>query len=252
MDTKTLEQFGLNKTQSKAYLALIRNGSLTPPALAKLIDEARTNSYAVLDRLVELGLAKKVEKNKKFVFYVENPIALEKLAVSHRNEALQREKQVKDAMPTLLNFFYTFSEQPGVRFYIGVDGIKEIYDDILRTRKDIYLVRSLHDQDLMTREYFTKYKEQRAKLGIKTYVLSPSDEPNILKPEEDKIYNIEQVRLQPGAYTSRAEISIYGNKVAIISFGEEAMGTIIESPQIADAMKQLYSLAQAGARAKNP
>lgn len=245
MDTQTLEQFGLNKTQAKAYLALIRNGTLTPPALAKITGETRTNSYTVLDRLVELGLAKKLEKNKKFVYRVENPVALERLANKHRTEALQREKQVKDAMPTLLNFFYTFSEQPGVRFFQGKDGIEEIYDDTLRTRKEIYLLRSPDDKDLMSDEYLQIYKGRRAKLGITTHTLSPDVPSATRDPENDKANLIDRTWLPKGAYTAPVEMDIYGNKVALISFGEEAMGTIIESPQIAEAMKQLFVLVRA-------
>ena len=248
MDIQTLEQFGLNTTQAKAYLALIKNGSLTPPVLAAKIGETRTNSYAVLDKLVELGLAKKTDKNKKFSYRVENPIALEKLATRHRTEALQREKQVKDAMPALLNFFYTFSDQPGVRFFQGVEGIKEIYNDTLRTRQDIYLLRSPHDSDFMSHDYFISYKSQRAKLGITTYVLSP-DVPSAIRDKEvDTKNKVKRTWLPKGAYTAPVELDIYGNKVALISFGEEAMGTIIESPQIADAMKQLFALVQAGAQ----
>lgn len=41
--------------------------------------------------------------------------------------------------------------------------------------------------------------------------------------------------------------SAYGDKVAIISFGEEATGTILESPQIAQAFQQLWGMARAGA-----
>ena len=246
MNIETLEQFGLNKTQAKAYLALIRNGSLTPPALSKITGETRTNAYTVLDKLVEFGLAKKMEQNKKFVYRVENPVALEKLAARHRAEALQREQQVKTAMPSLLNFFYTFSEQPGVRFFQGADGIKEIYNDTLRTRQDIYLLRSPLDKDLMSDEFFQKYKSQRSKLGITTYILSPDVPGATRDPESDKNNLIKRTWLPKDTYTAPVELDIYGNKVALISFGEEAMGTIIESPQVADAMRQLFALAQAG------
>jgi len=43
------------------------------------------------------------------------------------------------------------------------------------------------------------------------------------------------------------EVNVYGNKVSFISFGDETVGTIIESPQIAQAMRELYAMAQIGA-----
>lgn len=248
MNIETLEELGLTESQAKAYIALIKNGSITPPKLATIINESRTNTYAVLDKLVSLGLAKKSERNKKNIYSVENPIALEKLATEQRNKILEKEKQVKSIMPTLLNYFYTYSEQPGIRFFQGIDGIKEIYDDTLRTRKEIYLLRSPLDKDLMSDEYLRKYKAKRAKLCIKTNVLSP-DVPSATRDiESDKQHNINRTWLPKNAYTAPVEIDIYGDKVALISFGEEAIGTIIESPQIAEAMRQLFVLAQAGAK----
>ncbi len=252
MNEQLLTDIGLNPTQAKAYLALVRYGSLSPPELAKKTGETRTNAYTVLDRLVELGLAKRSEVKKKFVYRVENPVALEKLVKQDRDAALAREKLVKDSMPALLNFFYTYSEQPGVKFYQGVQGIKDIYQDMLRTGQEIYLVRSLHDQDTMTTDFFAEYRRKRAKLGLQTYMLSPSGHPNTIRNIDADALKIFQVDLPKDSYTAPVEMDIYGNKVAMISFGEEAMGTIIESPQIARAMKQIFTLARLGAESSKP
>lgn len=249
MNEELLTNIGLNQTQAKAYLALVRHGSLTPPELAKKTGETRTNAYTVLDRLVELGLAKKDESKKKLVYRVENPVALEKLVKKHRDDALAREKLVKDSMPALLNFFYTYSEQPGVRFFQGTQGIKDIYNDMLRTRQDIYLVRSLHDQDTMTNEFYDDFRTRRAKLGIRTYMLSPTGSPKEVRPLDDAAYKLIRINLPKDSYTSPVEVDIYGDKVAMISFGEEVMGTIIESPQIAEAMRQIFVLAKGNLQA---
>lgn len=251
MDIKTLINFGLNKTQAKAYLALVRNGTLTPPALATITGETRTNAYTVLDKLVEFGLAKKADKNKKLVYSVENPVALEKLAVKHRNEALQRERQVKDAMPTLLNYFYTYSEQPGVRFFQGKDGIEEIYKDQLRTKQPLYIVRSWKDRDFFGKGVYNVWRKRPAMHGIPTIMLSPDVEDANNDPALDKKLLFTRTWMQKNDYTAPVEWDIYGDKVSIISFGEEAIGMIIESPQIAEAMRQMFKLMDLGLKA-NP
>ncbi len=247
MNEGLLTQIGLNSTQAKAYLALVRHGPLTPPQLAKKTGETRTNAYAVLDRLVELGLAKKTELKSKLVYRVENPVALENLVRQDRDAALARERLIQNSMPMLLSYFYTYSEQPGVRFYQGVDGIKKIYSDTLRTGKDIHLLRSLHDQDVMPTEFYRDYTLQRASLGIKTYMLNPIGHKNSLTDRDFEKLNITHAEIPAGAYAAPVEINIYGDKVALISFGQEIMGTIIESPQIAQSMQQLLDLAWSGA-----
>ncbi|MBA3679326.1 hypothetical protein H0W80_04025 [Candidatus Saccharibacteria bacterium] len=49
-----------------------------------------------------------------------------------------------------------------------------------------------------------------------------------------------------GEYTEPVNWYTYGDKTAIISFGTEVVGTIIESPQIAAAMRQLFTFIQLG------
>ncbi len=47
-------------------------------------------------------------------------------------------------------------------------------------------------------------------------------------------------------YDAPVEIDIFGNKVAILSFGDELIGMIIESKQIASSLRQLFILATLG------
>jgi sugar-specific transcriptional regulator TrmB len=246
MNTETLVSIGLTKSQAKAYIALVQNGSLTPPELAKKNNETRTNAYKLLDRLVELELATKSEDTKKLIYRVSNPVALETLAKKNRNQALEQENRIKQSMPTLLNFFYTYSEQPGVRFFQGKEGIKQIFDDMLRTRQNIYLIRSPSDDKFYDIEFFNKFRAQRAKLGITTYALTPKYLPAIDRTKEsaDEVNKFLRTWLPVDSYTGSVEWDVYGNKVAIISYGEEAIGMIIESPQIAESMRQLFHLLQ--------
>lgn len=51
-------------------------------------------------------------------------------------------------------------------------------------------------------------------------------------------------------YTAPVEIDIYGDKIALMSFGKELIGVIIESPQIARALKEIFLLAKRGAETR--
>lgn len=242
MDKATLTSLGLTESQAKAYQALVQFGPTTPPLLATRAGEKRTNAYKILDRLVELGLATKNESAKKTTYSAAHPTALETLAKKHRNEALEQEKRVKNVMPNLLNFFYSYSEQPGVRFFQGKDGIKEIFDDMLRTHQDIYLVRSPADIEFYDEAFYDTFKKQRARLGIQTYALTPKLPGVNRDPKIDEANLFNRTWLPKDAYDGATEWNVYGNKLAIISSGEEAIGMIIESPLIAESFKQLFGI----------
>ena len=249
MDTSILTEIGLTPAQAKAYLTLTQNGPTAPPILAEKIGETRSNTYKVLDKLVELGLARKIEHDKKVRYRVENPSALETLSRQKRDAALAHERKVKDALPALMNFFYTYSEQPGVRFYQGQDGIRQIFEDMLRTRQTIYLLRTPSDVKFYDESFFERFRRKRAELGIETIALTPNVASAVHNVDVDKANRFSRTWLPAGAYDANVEWDVYGDKVALISYGDEAIGMIIESPQIAESFRQVFGLIAAGPRA---
>src|SRR6266576_6612446 len=173
MDATLLEQIGLNPTQAKAYLALISQGSLTPPQLSDKNQITRTNAYEVLKQLSELKLATTTGTGVKLTYRPENPANLENLMESRRNQVIVHETRLRSLMPQLMTYFYTYSEQPGVRFYLGKEGIIKVYEDMLRTRQTIYFLRSTADDKFMGIEFYDRFRLERAKLGIETIALTP-------------------------------------------------------------------------------
>ena len=47
-------------------------------------------------------------------------------------------------------------------------------------------------------------------------------------------------------YTAPVEWSVYGNKVSVISFGQEVIGMVIDSPQIAESLRQIFGMLDEG------
>lgn len=247
MNQDLLVQTGLTTSQAKAYLSLIKSGATTPPDLAAEIGESRTNTYKILERLEEMGLVEQSAGSKKARYNATNPIALQKLIEGKRQTALDLEASVRSAMPQLLTYFYTYSNQPGVRFYSGKDALIQIYEDQLRTGKDVYFVRTPSDE-LYFGDILYKYMLKRAKLGITAHGLAPySKQTKAYAEKNDVALKREIAWFPPDAYKSPVEVSIYGDKVSLISFGKEAIGTIIESPQIAEAFRELFIMARVGA-----
>jgi len=242
MDLQTLTEIGFTTPQAKAYITLIKSGPITPPELAQKISESRSNTYKILDRLVEMGVVSKAKVGKKLMFRPENPIALENSIRQTRNQILEREQHIKATMPTLLSYFYTFSDQPGIRFFKGKDEVKEVFNDMLRTGKSIYLIRSPADVEFYNEKFFEAFRKKRAQRGITTHALTPDVPSAVHDPQVDSANKFIRTWIPKDAYTAAVEWNIYGDKIAVISYGEEAVATIIESPQIAASFRQLFAL----------
>jgi sugar-specific transcriptional regulator TrmB len=248
MDIQALQQFGLTSSQAKSYVELIKAGSLTPPQLAKKTGESRTAAYMSLAKLEEIGLATKVGDAKKATYSPANPSALEKFIAKKRKEVSAAEDLYRNSLPQLLTYYYSNRGEPGVRFYQGKDGLTKIYEDHLRTGKDVYFIRTPADEEYFG-DVLYKYMQKRAKASISAHGLAPAF-PTAIEwaKQNDKELKRDIAWYPPKSYTAPVEISIYGDKVSLISFGEEAIGTIIESPQIAQALREIFEMAKVGAK----
>lgn len=248
MNTELLIKIGLTDSQARTYVELVREGSLTPPRLAKKIDESRTTAYMALAKLAEIGLAEKLDDAKKQTFAPTSPSALNKYIEAKRKELTEIEEEYRAGLSDMLASYYSHRRQPGIQYFQGDEGLRAMYEDHLKAGKDLYLLRTYEDEDYFN-EWLYEYMDERAKRGIKTYGLMPLDLRSVnWAKKNDKRLNREITWYPREAYTAPVEITAYGDKVSIISFGEEAVGTILESPQIAQAIRQLHGMASVGAQ----
>lgn len=242
MDIKLLEDIGLTKIQARTYLELIKSSRGSAPSIASLTNESRTNTYKVLDRLCQLGLATKDSMGKKNQYYPTSPAALERLIQSQAAAVSLRERKLHAALPSMLDFFFAHSERPSIRYFQGKEGLRQIFGDMLKTGKTIHLLRSPADVSFYDEAFFADFRKRRAKLNIKTYALTPNVPSAVHDQAMDLKNKFFRTWLPPDMYTASVEWDVYGNKVALISYGEEAVGIIIESAQIAESFRQVLAL----------
>ena len=117
----------------------------------------------------------------------------------------------------------------------------------MRVKKDIYFLRTKADEILGYDDlggFMREYRDQRPLLGIHAYGLTPVDKYAIKnkKSGRDEAINFHRIWMPEEDYTAPVEIQVYGDKVALISFGGTQMATIITSPVIAEAMRQILKL----------
>ena len=242
-----LKKAGLSEAQAVVYDCLLQNGALTPTELADYTKQSRENCYAIAKRLVELGLIEETDDKKK-KYRVLNPSTIETLVEKRRKVMVKNEKYVKENLSALIDIFYANNEMPGARTLEGIDGIKETHNDVLRTRKDVYLLRTRADDvlgnDVDADSFLKYYREQLPILGINTYALTPVTKTGLrnAKTGRDQALLFHRTWMPEEDYTSPMEIMVYGDKVAMIAFGETQMATIITSPIIAEAMRQILKI----------
>lgn len=247
--TTALQQMGLSATASRCYQQLLLQGTTTPATLAEQLHESRTNTYKLLDELVKRGLARRQKYKNKLHYEATSPVQLLNLARTQREHAITQEKQLQQQLPALLQQYYKHHEQPGVRFFQGKEGIYEIYAEQIRLGKPIQLLRTSADIRFFGFAFMEKVRKLAPKAGLRRRAFTP-DVPEAPKnpKKSDQGMLLERTWYKSEDYTAPVEWDVYGNKVSIISFGEEAVGMVIDSPQIAEAVRQIFALLDEGLR----
>jgi sugar-specific transcriptional regulator TrmB len=241
-----LTKSGLSKNESKVFLVLLELGRGTVTQITRKAGLNRTTGYDILDNLVTKGLASISGKEPKQEYIAESPdkiIFLLEKEINDKNERLGELKKILPEMKSLHNV----AGRPKVRFYEGVQGLKDVYEDTLTSHEEIRAYATYDDMQKALPGYFPEYFYRRAKKGISIRAIFPHTGPGIELSKFDKEQKRETAMVPADKYYFTPEINIYDNKVMIASWREK-LGIIIESTEIADAMKKIYELAWAEAK----
>lgn len=234
---------GLTQTEANTYKALLTKKSWKPSELAIFVGETRTNMYKILDKLVSLDLAEKFDKAQKLHYRAANPTRLLQLAQEIRTEREKAQKELELNTQDLLNEYIKTHEQPGIRFYIGKDEIKNVYLDQVDEKKPIYFMLSPAAINYYGYEQMHELRMLAVNAGIQRFALTP-DNINATRnfATTDKQYLLERTWLEATDYTAPLEWGVYGNKAYFVTFGEDAMGMIIDSPAVSAGFFQVFKL----------
>lgn len=242
MDISKLVATGLTTPQAEAYALLLQHGSLTPPQTATKLRLSRTNAYKLLDKLVDIGLAKKDETSKKATYLPDNPMALSNLVIDQRSKAAKQEEAVRQIMSDLLATYHTHTEQPSVELVSGRDNVVNAYRKQIALLQPIYFVRSSADIAGLGYETMHEIRITPGRHGVKRYAIAPDvDRPGGTKPGDTRS-NLDRTWMRKEDYTGAVEWSISGSTLLIVIFGSEPHAITIDSPLVTEAFLQLWKL----------
>jgi len=249
-----LQKIGLTEDQARVYSLLVKHGPSQASFITRQVQLSRPLVYKVLHDLESLHLVDKVdEKGKITIFQPTHPSSLETLVQTKKNALEDSELALSTVLEKMVSEYNLAVGKPGVRFLIGAEGLKRIYQDILETNKDFHLIRPRFESTFnehmvpIVKDFITA----RVRKNIHVTALTPTD---IEKGNEEKDASLllTRVWVPLSLYNSPVEVNIYGNKVAFLSYAKELVGIIIDSPQIAESMRQLFILAGHGASSITP
>lgn len=243
MHEQYLVQAGLSKEEALVYNFLIENGPKTAGLISRKTALKRGLSYKVLAQLVQLGLVERKEETGKVALFIPaHPLKLKEVAEKKEREAKDAQIALGDVLDRLISSYNLASGKPGVTFFEGRSGIERVYNDVIRTKSTVHLIRSVYDNDRPELAQIIPEqirKQVAADIHVRAITPLDRDTPATVLAHDAK--NLVERRIIPRqVFTLPAQIMIYGNKVAITSLRTSLVTTLIDNPDIAETFSVMF------------
>lgn len=232
---------GLTEKEVLVYLSLLELGKGTVTQITRKAGINRTTGYDILDDLVAKQLISVSGKEPKQEYAAESPEHIVGY-LKTKQEALREQFAVAREFVPQLKTMHNVKNRPKVRFYEGEEGIREVYEDTLTSKEDLRSMALVDEAENTLKGYFPKYYQRRAGKGIHIRAIFPDSPGARHLKYKDGIENRTSLIIPSNEFDLKPEINVYDDKVMIASWSEK-LGIIIESQEIANAIKQLFELA---------
>lgn len=236
-----LQNIGLDDKEAKFYLAGLQLGPATLQDLAKSSGLKRTTGYEIMDGLLSKSLFTVSQKGKRKVFIAQEP---DNLLIFLK----QKENILSQIMPELEALKNTSAKKPAIRIYDGINGIKQVYEDMIKKPGEIMVLAAPRTMIAKTiLDYLTsEWRPLRLKSGITMRRININESGEVARDfTRDEFPNKSEVikYLPANNYPFTVGIYIYRQKVAFVSFAESEMTAImVRSPEINATMKMIFEM----------
>lgn len=238
---KVFDYLGLDNKSVQFYLSCLTSGTNTINKISKEINIPRSTCYLILEKLKNTGVIFETPFGRKRTLVAETPENLINL-LREKNKQLQNTLNLAEGILPVLNSLQSISGKPKVRFYEGIESIKQIYFETLKEAKEILIFCLTQTLDSNMKKFIDDCMRKVIKTGIKTReIVSDSKDDleykNKFSTANNKIVSISQ------KFNTDTDYMIWNNKVAYISYVKNnPIGVVIEDKEIVKFEKMRFEL----------
>ncbi len=238
---RLLKNLGLNEAETRVYVSALELGKALPLHLARQAHVKRPMLYKILPSLLEKGLLSETMRGKRRYLVAEDP-----------EKFVERKKQdiflLEQSLPQLRSIMNSAGVRPAISVYEGIEGVKKIYTDVLKTKDSNVLnfmnLERIHpDIEKYAAEYFIP-ERIRKKISLKVLLSGSIKHGKIHLFSDRRDYREVRV-VSDKNFPILLDGFIYGSSTAFALYRQdsEPMGVIIHSPEITTSVQSLFDLA---------
>ena len=239
-----LKSFQLTEKEVHVFLKVLSLGSQPASSIARVTELPRNTVRSILDNLVKRGLLVKSRRANTQYYAVESKESLVRSLRARQvrtQEELDRQIDLLERYGDELTNRHWATSRPKVTFYEGLAGLEKVYEDTLTAKNGIKAWASYDDLYAGMPSYFPEYFKRRANKKIPMRSIHPDSLTARTHQKEDKKEFRDSALVPEERFHWTPEIQVYNNKINIASW-KDKLGIIIESEEIASALRTIFDL----------
>ena len=244
----TLTKAGLEPSAAQIYLSLAENGEMSVPEILKKTSLSRAMVYQILPTLLFKGYVEYRKEGRNVFYKPVHPGKLHDLIEQKKRDTMLLENELGNTIKTLGGLYNLANNKPGVRFFEGLDGIKEMLNNtfINNTQKELRTFTDLAGySDALGEWNASYYAPKRKELGIRLQGIVTNHPKALEFLKNYEATDITEVLfIDNTVFPLASEINIYEDQVSIITFSKVTpVGILINNKDIATTMKSIFQFA---------
>lgn len=231
-----LQALGFTDSESRIYLTALQAGPSTVIDLAALTNLSRQAVYVAIESLLERELITSSQQDKRNLFIAEHPEKLHAYAKRRELEFKRHVADLEEVVPELE--LSVHGEKPIVKLFEGKEGIRTILHDIFTSQEK----RFIEIADLRAMADIFSVDENRAMMEEIATMECTFQCLYAGASFGDKVF-AERLSLPIEHHDFKSSMTIYGNKIAFVTFEGTLPSLLIESAPLAKLLRVLFALA---------
>lgn len=232
---KLFERLWIGEKISRVYLDLLEHGTSNIADISRRTGLHRIEVYRAVPYLEEEKLITSIQRGKRTLY---RPLSPDRISELIRDF----ERRNTPIMDDLMMKYEKLWKNISVSYQEWPTWVSRVFDDIVESLPSgavFYRVSAENDVSKSNTYLPKDYREKRDKKWLERMVISSSKAalPKQKRLERDIVI----IPKEYDEFDQDVTMTIYGDKVAFIDFGEEN-SIIIENPMIADFQKKLFTL----------
>ena len=235
---EALQTTGLNEKEAAVYTALLQLGRASAYSVAVKSGLKKPTTYVILEQLIEKGMAQRVPRVKKQLYFANSPeqvfaVAEEKLQVA------------KQKLPELMAMTRTDENKVSTVFYEGLTGMKKLMEYGFKENEGNEMIGFWATDSNLPTELTSYFKDEWAKKqkehAITMRGVAPKDPSLSYYRKVDAEYGRQIKPIPQKEYSSEVAVTVLGDIVKIEDY-KNLQGIAIENKDVAHAFTQVFEM----------